>query len=147
MIFPENIKVFGDTTYRDKQCPKEDAELITFFNELRRRSPTLSAIALHIKNEGKRTAEQAARERAKGALKTGATDIVLMGFICELKRVDHTLSRLEQPQARYLTAAQECGGFACIALGYMAAFEALEAWLDTLPAAARARIQYTKDLF
>lgn len=150
MKFPDGIAVFGDMGFRDKKCPVEDAELITFFNELRRRSPALAEVALHIKNEGKRTAQQAAHDRAKGALKTGATDIVItagQSFICELKRKDHTLSRLEKAQERHLLAGQDVGAYACIALGWEAAFEALEHWLENLPRAARARIQYTKELF
>lgn len=149
MIFPDGVPVYGDKSFRDKKCPKEDAELITFFNQLRRRSPALAAVALHIKNEGQRTGEQAIRERAKGALKTGATDIVITAsrsFICELKRKDHTLSRLEGAQKQQLLAGMEVGAFACIALGWEAAFEALEAFIDTLPKAVRARIQYTVEL-
>lgn len=133
MIFPEGIKVYGDKSFRGK-CAPEDAELITFFNQLRSRYPDIFKIALHIKNEGKRTHQQVNTERAKGALKSGASDIVIpTGFICELKRRDHTKSRIEDGQPEFMTAAQQHGAFVCIALGWESAFEALEDWLKNKP--------------
>lgn len=142
---PEGITVYGDLKFRG-ECPKEDAELITFFNELRRRSPMLASVALHIKNEGKRTGAQAMAERAKGALKTGATDIVIPGrvsFICELKRLDHTKSRIELPQLHYMKNAQQAGAFTCVALGYLSALCALEHWLER----CEIPVEYQRGLF
>ena len=57
MIFPEWIPVYGDTSYRG-DCPPESAEQITFFGALRRTYPALGSIAIHPRNEGKRTHRQ-----------------------------------------------------------------------------------------
>lgn len=68
---------------------------------------------------------------------TGAVDIVIPGnpsFVCELKRRDHTLSKIHDEQVEYLHAAKEAGAFVCIALGADAASAAFEKFLD-----ARAR--------
>ncbi len=65
------IKTYGDPSYRG-DCPKEDAELITAVNWLRRTYPdTLGALTLHIENEGKRTMAQAAMAKAKGLKNRG----------------------------------------------------------------------------
>ena len=74
MKFPPWIKVFGDTTYRNKKCPSEGAEQITFFNYIRKLEPT----AVHIKNEGKRTYSQVSAEKAQG-MTPGAPDIIIPG--------------------------------------------------------------------
>lgn len=128
MIIPEGIKIYGDINFRDKKCPKEDAELATFFNQLKSKYPELAKVALHIKNEGVRTAKQAEREKIKGALLKGAVDIVIpaIRFVAELKRTDHTLSKIDNEQVEYLISNQALGGFSCICLGYKAVFEALE---------------------
>lgn len=128
MKSPKNIKVFGDMNHRGK-CPPESAEQITFFNQL---PPELRAVALHPRNEGKRTHAQAQRHKAEG-MTTGAADIVILGkvpFVCELKRQDHTKSRLEPEQIKFLEAAQTAGCFVCVALGWQAAMEALNEWLN-----------------
>ena len=36
MIFPDGIKVYGDTSLRNKKCPVEDAELVTFINQIKK---------------------------------------------------------------------------------------------------------------
>ena len=133
MKFPNNIPVYGDKSFRGK-CPSEDREQVTFFNKLRREYPELGAIAIHIKNEGKRKHNQAARDKMEGMV-TGASDIIIPGkstFVCEMKRQDHTKSNISQEQINYLHAAQEQGAFACIALGYEGAFLGLEKWLEGL---------------
>lgn len=131
MIFPEGIPVYGDQKFRDKKCPKEGAEQVTFFNQLRKRYPeTFGKIALHARNEGKKTLQQVQKEKAEG-MATGALDITIPGnpsFLCELKRTDHTLSALEPEQEPYMLAAQAAGSFVCIALGWAAAMEAFEYW-------------------
>lgn len=131
MIFPENIKVYGDKAYRDKKCPKEGAEQVTFFNKLRREYPeSYGLIAFHARNEGKKTVNQVAKEKAEGMV-TGTCDIIIPGrrtFLCELKRKDHTQSRIGSEQGPYLIAAQDAGAFSCIALGYLAAWEAFDEW-------------------
>lgn len=131
MIFPEGIKVFGDKKHRDKKCPKEVMEQVTFFNQLRKHYPdSYGAVAVHVRNEGKKTVNQVAKEKAEGMV-TGATDIMIPGspaFVCELKRRDHTQSTVHQEQVDYMRAAQSLGAFVCIALGWNAAWEAFEQW-------------------
>lgn len=131
MKFPKDIMVFGDKDYRG-ECPVEDADLITFFNQLRKRHPDIADVALHIKNEGKRHVRQVARDRAKGALNSGASDIVIVGsptFVCELKRKNHVKSVISQDQIDFLNSAENSGAFVCIALGWEAAIEAVEHYL------------------
>lgn len=127
MKFPEGITVFGDKDYRG-DCPLEDADLITFFNQLRKKYPHLADVALHIKNEGKRNVRQVQRDRAKGALNSGASDIVIVGapsFVCELKRKDHTKSTITADQVTFINNAKDHGAFVCIALGWEAALDAV----------------------
>lgn len=121
-------------TYGEKQKgkhPSEAAEMITFFSVLRREYPEYGAIAIHIRNEGKRSYSQAAKEKLEGMVK-GASDIIIPGnpsFVCELK----TLSKSSQPnkdQLQYLENCIKIGSFACIANGYKAALEAFKEWLD-----------------
>lgn len=106
-------------------------EQVTFFGRLRRTYPTSYGIlALHPRNEGVRTHLQAAKEKSEG-MSTGATDIVIPGapaFVCELKRRDHTKSKLAEEQLAYMRAARAAGAYVCIALGVDAAWEAFEDW-------------------
>lgn len=131
MKFDSEIPVYGDIDYRNKKCPTETAEQITFFNWLRREYPdSYGLIAIHIRNEGKRTIHQAIREKAEGMV-SGAADIVIPGcptFICELKRIDHTLCKWQEGQQEYLQAAKNNGAFVCVALGHKAAMEAFKEW-------------------
>lgn len=131
MKFPDWLKVFGDTEYRGP-CPQESAEQITFFAELRKAYPdTWGKLALHPKNEAKRSGSQFAqlsRDKALG-LQPGASDIVIpLGFVCEIKRADSTKSKWQAGQVDYLKAVHDAGGFACVALGWKAAMEAVRAW-------------------
>lgn len=132
MYLPNDIKVYGDLSYRGT-CPKETLEQVTFFSRLRRDYPdTLGKLAFHVRNEGKRTHLQAAKEKSEG-LTTGAADIIIPGaptFVCELKRRDHTQSEISTSQLAYLRAAQAAGCFVCIALGVEAAGEALREYLE-----------------
>ena len=131
MIFPDWLHIFGDLDYRNKKCPVESAEQITFFNTLRREYPELGKIAIHPRNEGKRTMQQAQRQKAEG-LAVGAADIVIPGnpaFVCELKRLDHTVCQWQPNQLEYLQAAKNNGAFVCVALGHKSAMEALKAWI------------------
>lgn len=104
---------------------------MTFFARLRRAHPdSYGLLALHPRNEGKRTLLQAAKEKSEG-MSTGATDIVIPGafsFVCELKRRDHTKSTIHQEQLDYMHAAQRAGAYVCIALGVDAAWQAFEDW-------------------
>lgn len=126
-----DIKIYGNTKYRGS-CATESAEQTTFFNWLRREfKGTYGDIAIHPRNEGKRTYNQAHRQKSEGLTK-GASDIIVPGypaFVCELKRRDHTKSKLEDEQIVYLLAAKGVGAFACIALGSDAAKEAFIDWL------------------
>lgn len=130
MKFPISIKVYGDQKYRNKKCPPESSEQITFFNVLRREYPELGSIAIHPRNEGKRSIQQTQRQKAEG-MTPGASDIVIPGcpaFVCEMKRQDHTLCKWEPEQIEYLEQCQKNGAFVCVALGYKAALEALNQW-------------------
>jgi hypothetical protein len=127
---PHNIPLYGDPDWRG-QCPTETAEAVTLFQAIRAQWPdTLGRIAVHVKNESRRTHGQAKWDKAQG-LVTGASDIMIPGapsFVCELKRKDRTKSRISDEQIAYLEAAQENGAFACIALGWEAAFQAVKEW-------------------
>lgn len=134
MRFPQWLKVYGETSYRG-DCPKEGAEQITFFAELRRAHPdTWGVLALHPKNEMKRKGRQFRQleiDKAMG-LSAGASDIIIPGapaFVCELKRLDHTKSTWQPGQIEYLEAAHSAGAFACAALGWQAAMTAFSDWL------------------
>lgn len=128
-----NITVYGDINYRG-ECPVEDAEQMTFFSQLKKYWPEYHAIALHPKNEAKRTGKDFHRakiDKIMGSLNTGASDIIIPGcpaFVCEMKRRDHTQSQWQKEQQPYLLAAQEAGAFVCVALGYEAALEAVAEW-------------------
>jgi hypothetical protein len=127
MILPPNIPLYGNPDYRGP-CSTEAAESVTFFNAIRRTK--WGTLALHIKNEGRRSHGQAAWDKAQG-LVTGAADIIIPGapsFVCELKRQDHTKSRISKEQIAYLEAAQDAGAFVCVALGWQAAMEAVGDW-------------------
>lgn len=130
MKLPDDIRVFGDTTFRGK-CPMEGLEQATFFNRVRSLFPdTWGLLAVHNKNEGQRTHMQAAFDKAQGMV-TGASDVVIPGrrtFVCEIKRRDHTQSQWRPGQVEYLRAARDAGCFACVALGVDAAWEAFLEW-------------------
>lgn len=125
-----SVKVYGDTSWRGK-CPTETVEQVTFFGRLRRQYPeTWGRLAIHPRNEGKRTAQQTQRAKAEG-MTAGTSDIVVPGmpaFVCELKRRDHTQSKWEPGQLDYLETAERAGCFVCVALGADAATEAFEEW-------------------
>lgn len=129
MKFPPNLRVFGDTSYRG-ECPSETAEQITFFNWLRREFPdTLGRVAVHIKNEGKRNRNQVMFDKASG-MTPGASDIIILNLVIEMKRRDHTLSTWQPGQQEFLLTAQSLGAFACVALGADAAKEAVRCYLN-----------------
>ena len=132
MKFPEWLPLYGDINYRGK-CPSEAVEQVTFFNALRvGYKKSYGLIAVHPRNEGKRSHYQAARDKAEG-MTPGASDIIIPGnpaFVCELKRQDHTKSRWQDNQLEYLEAAHNAGAFVCVALGYKAAWEAFNEWRE-----------------
>ena len=134
MKLPTNLRVYRDPSYRSKSCPTESAEQITFFNVLRSKYPDIAQLAIHIRNEGKRTHDQTNRQKAEG-MNAGASDIIIIGspvFVCELKRKDHTLCRFQPGQLEFLEASKQADAFACVALGHEAALNAVEEWLSTI---------------
>lgn len=137
MKLPADIKIYGDTTFRDPNCRKEWMEQKEWFGFLEQRRPRWAAIALHPKNEGKRTGAQAQFDAEQGSLNTGASDIIIparIPFVCEVKRVDHTVKGcvLRKEQLAYLRACRDEGAFTCIALGCAAAWDALLEWEEIL---------------
>jgi len=131
MKFNKNIKVYGDINFRG-QCPIEELEQITFFNELRKEQPEIAKLATHVKNEGKKTPQQALKD-ARNGLNKGFSDIIIIGNPClliELKRQDHTKSSWQPGQQEFLELAQSKGAFCCVALGYKAALLAVKDWID-----------------
>lgn len=128
--------VFGDLKHRNKKCPRESVEQITFVNRIRNDYPdTYGKILLHPKNEGLRESGQfsaIAKDRAMGHLTIGASDIIIPGriaFVCEIKRQDSSLSKITDEQIEFLIIAQKLGAFACVALGCDAATEAFNEWM------------------
>ena len=132
MKLPNDIPIWGNADFRG-ECPSEALEQVTFFARVRRMYPDgYGLLALHPRNEGRRTHLQVAKEKSEG-MTTGATDIVIPGrpaFVCELKRRDHTKSKLADEQLAYLRASSSAGAYACIALGVDAAWEALQDWIE-----------------
>jgi len=128
MKFPKHIAVYGDKSFRG-ECPKEVEEQRTAIKEIRERWPdTHGRLVVHPRNEGKRDYRQHTREYLDG-LTAGASDIVIPGspsLVIELKRRDHTLSRLSDKELIYLLAAKDGGSHAVIALGWEAAIEAVD---------------------
>lgn len=131
MKIPPWLQVFGDISYRGI-APSEAVEQVTFFNWLRTTHKEWGAIALHPRNEGKRTHYQAMTHKAEG-MTPGASDIIIPGkqtFVCELKRRDHTKSKWQDGQLEYLMMCKRAGAFVCVALGADAAKEAFAVWLE-----------------
>lgn len=129
-----SFRVFGDINYRGP-CPKEDIEQIDFFSWLAFNHPDYAALAIHPKNEGKRTYQQVTRETMLGSINTGASDVIIpagLGFVCEIKRRDHTKSRWQKGQPEFLTRASKAGAFSCVALGCQGAKEAFLNYLNTI---------------
>lgn len=127
------VWVYGDLAFRGK-CPTETMEQMTFFAQVRRAYPdTLGKLALHPRNEQLVKGGQhrsVMRHKAEG-MTPGAADIIIparVAFVCELKRQDHTQSKWQDGQEDYLIAAERAGAFACVALGWEAAFEAMRIW-------------------
>lgn len=132
MKFNKKIKFYGDLSFRDKKCPPEDAEQMTFFNQLKKLYPEWATLATHIKNEGKRNVRQASKDKANG-LNQGFADVIIIGnpvLYMEIKRQDHTLSSWQPTQEEKLIRASEIGAFSCVALGHKSALDAVKDWVN-----------------
>lgn len=132
------IPLYGNSKLRDKNCPRESVEQITFVNSIRAQYPdSYGLILIHPDNERKLINGQFSsvlKSRAMG-MSPGASDIIIPGrpaFVCEIKRVDRTLSDISLEQLAYLYAAKEAGAFACLALGHEAAMNAFSDWLKII---------------
>lgn len=132
------IPLYGDSKYRNKKCPRESMEQITFVNTIRAQYPdSYGLVLIHPENEKKLVNGQfsaVSKSRAMG-MSPGASDIIIPGnpsFVCEIKRSDRTQSDITQEQLAYLYAAKEAGSFVCIALGHEAAMNAFEDWLKVI---------------
>lgn len=122
-------RIYGTSTL--EACPSEKVEMASFFNRLRREHPHLGAVALHIRNEGKRSAMQQQAIVGEGGFVKGASDVIIPGapaFVMEMKSRSKT-AKVSKEQKAYLEAAAAAGAFACVALGAVGAWEALEDWL------------------
>ncbi len=119
-----NITIIGDESFRGV-CPLESSEQVSLLALLKKEMPELAEIAVHVRNEGKRTKHQAHRQKQEG-LNTGASDIIIPcnpPIVIELKRRDHTKSSISAKQIAYLARAQKLGARACAALGAVAAMD------------------------
>ena len=128
-LIPKNILIFGDQDFRG-DCPTETAEQISFFSWLKSHKPELHAIAIHVRNEGKKTARQGHQHKLEG-LNVGASDIIIPCFptlVIELKRRDRTKSKISKEQIKYLHNCEKAGAMACLALGCAGAIEAVKKW-------------------
>lgn len=113
--------------------PSEAAEMTTFFNQLQKRYPEIHALALHVRNEGKRDHKDTNIMKMQGGFVKGAPDIVIAGsptFLCEMKSKAKS-SRTSKEQDTFLERADRSGCFCCVAYGWEAAIEAVEDWLST----------------
>jgi hypothetical protein len=128
------VKIFGHTLPRGVPAPIEDDEQVTAFNWLRENHLALWSIALHPKNEGRRTGRQAAADKLRGALNTGAADIIIPAspsFVCELKS-RRAGAKPTPEQWAYLQSAAALGSFACVAYGHKSFEQAIELYVFEL---------------
>lgn len=126
---PKSIKIFGDQDFRG-DCPSESAEQISFLSMLEMQFPYLARVAVHVRNEGKRSKYQGHKQKQEG-LNTGASDILIPcvpPIVIELKRKDKTKSSTNLDQITYIEDAEHIGAFACYALGAAGAMAAVHEW-------------------
>lgn len=128
MNIDSRIKIYGKIDYRDGKR-NETAQAQTFVNQVRKKYPHL--LIMHIKNEGRKTKAQADFDKSMGML-TGASDFIILGnptFCLEMKNADHTMSTISKQQVDFLIKASSQGCFACVALGWEGAMQAVEDWI------------------
>lgn len=114
-----------------KNAPSESEEQVTFFNQLRKYYPDIAKVALHVKNEGKRTMAQAAKDKAEG-LVTGAPDIFIAGnpsLLIELKKRSKR-AKVGDNQIKFLESASKLGAECYICYGWESAWLALQKWIS-----------------
>ena len=128
---PSCIPVYGDVDYRGPS-PKEDFESANFFNWVVYQHKKYRFLITHVKNEGKRTWGQVRMDKVIGLTK-GFADFVVIGnptLLLEMKRTNHTKSSTTDEQIQHLLAEHEEGAIACYALGFEAAKQAFNDWLE-----------------
>lgn len=114
-----------------KDAPRESVEQITFFNQLKKHHPDIAKVALHVKNEGKRTMAQIAKDKSEG-LVAGAPDIFIAGnpsLLIELKKRSKR-AKASDGQIEFLEAASKLGAECYICYGWEAAWSALQKWIN-----------------
>ena len=127
------IKTYGHQSKGDQA--KEGAEMSTFFNQLQKRYPDIHALAIHVRNEGKRDHKQVSVMKMQGGFVKGAPDIIIAGhpmFLCEMKSKSKS-SRIAKEQTEFLERADKKGCFCCVAYGWEAAMQAVEDWIKENP--------------
>ena len=76
--------------------------------------------------------QQAQKHKAEG-LVTGCADIISpLGFVCELKRKDHTKSTWQSGQQEWLKKAHDAGLFVCVGLGSEGGLSGWQDFIRTL---------------
>lgn len=125
------IDVFGNADWRGV-CALEMAEQISFLALLAVDFPVFADVAVHIANEGKRSARRGAQMKLEG-LNKGACDIFIPSvppILIELKRRDHTKSAVSSDQIKYILNAKKIGANACIAIGAQGAIAAVRHYVQ-----------------
>lgn len=125
------VRIYGEA--RLKNAPSESLEMATFFSRLRRVYPdSYGSLAIHVRNEGKRSFSEINKMKIEGGWVKGTPDIIIPGapsFLCELKSMKIG-SKASKEQIMYLESAISIGAFACIAYGHEAAWEAFKEWVS-----------------
>lgn len=122
------LRFYGDINYRG-DCAKEDSEVQTLVNQVRKRYPHV--LFTHIKNEGKKTKSQVDFDKSMGQLQ-GLPDLVFFGnptMFIEMKRRDCTKSKWQPNQEETLLKLQEQGCMVSVCFGWEGAMQAVKDWL------------------
>lgn len=126
---PESIPVFGDITWRG-ECSHEVPAMIGGMQLIRDEFPHFDGIMVHIRNEDDGGARKGQKLNQEGREK-GAADVAIMccpPIVMEVKRRDHTKSKIHGKQITFLIKSQEQGAFSCVAVGSVGMLEAVRAW-------------------
>ena len=126
-----NIPIYG--TPVAGPCPSEMVEMASFFNRLRKEYPEYARIALHIRNEGLRSAMQVRKIKSDGGFVKGASDVIIPGsptFVMEMKSTSKN-AKISLEQVEYLEAAEAMGAFVCVAIGAVGAWKAFNTWINS----------------